>query len=212
MSEIATITYDGNTVTFADGTMWSIGETVPCGMGSLELRHTKRAGLHIVRLSGSGGFSYSVRLRQSGEYRFGPSYGHRVKTPAEEKDPIRRVLRELDLGVKILMRETAESIFVSEHYADLFRAYPEGSTAWRWFTDGDLSRVSEEQSWRSQHAQEIDRMVEITGATYAVRIEDRVMRGFNNVQTRIVEILVWEDCDPAVLRNALKGVQATISS
>ena len=95
------ITKKGEQV-FLEQEEWKIGEEFNMGCGSVELKKTKKAGLHVVRYSGSGNFTYVLKLHKDGDYILGANYGHRKKSPEEEKEPIKRVLRELEIPLSVL--------------------------------------------------------------------------------------------------------------
>ena len=201
---------EGDQVFFADGTPFAVGQRARMGLGEIELRNTKKAGLHVVRLSGSGHFSYSLKLTREGEYRLGPSYGHRVRTPEEETDPIKRILREMGIPISQLRRmEEGEPLETSEYSCDIWRAYPHGTSTHRWETDGKIEVVTEDRrSMRHVNqycGDEISRTVRIREATYAISSGSYVQMN-SAIVTRLWEVVVWPNCDPTTLANALASI------
>ncbi len=96
-----TITFNGRNVRFSNGAPFYPGETVLSGMGYLRL--VKKGSEFLVRrFSGGGKWAYDCQLEQPGQYNFGPTYGHRVIQPNEEKDPNKRVLRVFEISVSRL--------------------------------------------------------------------------------------------------------------
>lgn len=162
----------------------SVGQTYPAGFGSIQLRDTPRNGLHVVKLTCNGNYVYSLRLICDGTYRIGPRFGHRVVDPAEEPDPIRRVLREYDVPVTNLVRVNHEFIKIGEaHYpveADYVRL-PNAYHGHFWVTDGVLEGNV------------------ITGAGYAISFNHARV----NSEKKPNKVLVWPNCDTERLRQDL---------
>ncbi len=196
----------GTVVKMADGTPLAVGQQVSMGLGSIELRNTERVGLHIVRLSGSGHFKYSLKLSRDGNYRLGPDRGHRVVTPSEETDPIKRILREMDIPVSNLIRATEPTLEVGERWYDNDHC-PNGRPTKRWITDGRKTEVNSETR-EQPHGYfgggGYDNSV-IEGASYAVCVDSgRYMNGCD--WTRPGRIVVWMHCDQAKLANVLAPI------
>jgi hypothetical protein len=98
MAKIVDMVFDGESL-YLNGDLLQAGDQFALGLGSIEYRDTRKAGKHLVRFSGSGKFSYTLKLRQPGTYRMGARYGHRIKRAEEEPDPVRRLLREFGHSV-----------------------------------------------------------------------------------------------------------------
>ena len=188
---------------------FNLGQQVSMGLGSIELRNTKKAGLHIVRTSSSGHFKYSVRLNREGRFRLGPDRGFRVVSPEEENDPIKRVFREMDIPMsKLRQMSEGEVLKISTYSCDIDRAYPDGTEINRFVTDGteNTKEVSSRDmtSVNQYCGPEISEAGTITGATYAVEI---VRHAHNQYIGKYVgEVVVWPSCDPAVLADVLAPV------
>lgn len=200
MARWITIEKSGNAVRFEDGTPFTVGQRVSMGLGSIELRDTKKAGLHVVRLSSNGHFSYSFKLKRDGQYRLGPNRGHRVVTAAEETDPIKRVLREMDIPVSKLCRmEAGSALPISTYDCDIRRAYPSGTTTNWYLTDGKQTTEvtsSKDMTGVNQFCgPEVSEVGAITGATYAIETVRRVHMN-SCIGRYIGTVAVWPGCDP----------------
>lgn len=196
-------------VSIVDNKTFSVGQSVSMGLGSIELRNTKKAGLHIVRLSSNGHFKYSLRLTRDGRYRLGPNGGYRVVPPEEEKDPIKRVLREMDIPMSKLQRMSKDEVLkISTYSCDIDRAYPDGTETNRWETDGkedfEVTHTRDMTSVNQYCSPEIHAAGTIAGATYAVEI---VRHAHNQYIGKYVgDVAVWPGCDPKILANVLAPV------
>lgn len=208
MAKWITIEKRGAKVFYGDGNEFTVGTSVKVGVGSVELRQTLEAGLHVVRLSGTGRFSYVLRLTKDGEYRLGPKFGHRVKEAVKENDPIRRVLRLADVPVGVLkVMVEGEPLIISTYSVDLDRAYHVGATEWWYETDG--KEQTQENSRRKVGnqfcADEVHASGTITGATYAVCV-DRTVLGTGGTRKSISQVAVWPGCDPVKLAAVIAPV------
>jgi len=206
MSKIINITFCAGRVYDPDGEEWTVGTRRKLGLGEMELRETPRAGLHMVRFSAGGNFVYSLPLRREGIYRLGASYGHRVRQPSEEQDPILRVLRERDIPVSCLRRQESSAPLRAEaKITSIELAYPAGSCRWDWISDGDreIVAVDPEDPGRQE--------IEITQATWAIQLIERV--ALNGAIRRFVgSVIVWPDCDPAALAAGLDRILSVSSA
>jgi hypothetical protein len=184
-----------------------IGEEVPMGFGSIVLRDSPKKGLHIIRLSGEGHPRYTLRLRREGKYRLGPDYGGRVISAAEERHPIKRVLRLLELGVHRL-RLSGGEFLLTTHERCVF--LPDGSEriySRLIITDGEKDLCGSRQGGSTtQH------FIRVTGASYAFACES-VQNRTRGFRIFIPQVWTWPHCDPAVLestlRSALTGTPVT---
>lgn len=206
MAKWTEIQKQGVEVRFVDGTPFAVGQQVSMGLGSIELRNTQKAGLHVVRLSGSGHFKYSLKLSRDGNYRLGPDRGHRVVTPSEEADPIKRTLREMEIPVSNLVRATEPSLQIGERWYDNGHC-PNGRPTNRWITDGRKTEVNSETR-EQPHGYfgggGYNNSV-IEGASYAVCVDSgRYMNGCG--WTRPGQIVVWSHCTPTALASALASI------
>jgi hypothetical protein len=101
-----------------------------------QLRNTPSCGLHICKFSKDNDYLYTVQLKPGYTYKLGPSYGHRLITPEEEKDPVKRVLRKHNVSInrlKKLKDEEPASFRVIN--VDLDKE-PSGSRCMNFVTDG----------------------------------------------------------------------------
>jgi hypothetical protein len=180
-----------------------VGDSVKSGIGSIELRKTQRAGLHMVRLSGSGGFNYSLPLHRDGTYRMGPSWGHRVKEATEESDPIKRVLREMGIPVSVLKKGEEQPLSVSSRWYDNHHC-PNGRATTRWVTDGNTSEAREEILEQASGYFNGGGCYHytISGATYAIQVSGGQVHSRSR-EDRPATIVVWPGCDPKKLGDAL---------
>lgn len=198
MAKWITITKSGADVRLKDGSRWTLGEKVNVGAGAFELRETKKAGLHVVRFSGRGNYRYHIKLGRDGQYRLGAHRGHRIVPATEEKDPIKRILREMDLPVSILQRATTPTLEVGERWYDNGHC-PNGRNTNRWIHDGRRTEMSSEELEKPRgffRGGGYDTAV-IEDASYAVRFDKG--RGWS----RPGAVVVWDKCDPTTLANAL---------
>lgn len=84
--------------------------TPPQGQNVIySLRHTPRAGRHIVAMSRDGAFKYSTRCNKPGTYCLGPEYGYRRIPDEEEGCPIRAALRRHGLSPTIVQTVPPET-------------------------------------------------------------------------------------------------------
>jgi len=207
-----TVRVSGHQVDELIGDEWRpmpLGQRQPLGLGSVELRRTPKAGLHLVRFSSSGRFKFALPLHRDGVYRVGAEYGHRVVPPSEEPDPIKRQLRLRGIPVSSLLRQSAgEPLQVTRHRADIERACPAGSRRWWWETDGDLAWEIVDQRWTGW-AYTDDSVGEITSATWAIELIERVVTN-GAIVGRIGRVVVWPDCDPDDLGAALDRAMADV--
>lgn len=217
MAIIFNLEFDGTLVTFAEdvpvvegprvGDTLKVGVAVRMGLGSIELRETKKAGLHIVRLSSSGRFVYALRLTQPGEYRLGPSFGHRVKPVTEEKDPILRVLRRHNVPVSHLIRHDRP-----DQELLVWTVIPDNShnASWRpekWVVSNGLEEVIESVQTRQPVGYsfgERTEKVRVSGATWALEYSASYTCT-NAVASAKTYVHVWPGCNPAELDKAFTG-------
>lgn len=197
-------------------TTMEVGVRYPMGLGEIELRDTKKAGLHIVRFSMSGRFVYTLKLDQDGEYRLGSQFGHRVKTSREETDPITRVFRELEIPVsRLRLRKMTEGEGVlpdaTSRACALWNAMPTNEHLSYWLTDGRWERgevVSFKNFAHDPHCRQTHPTVSydgsIVGATYAIQMRWELHMG-GAIGRHIWAVVVWPGCDPDVLKAALIG-------
>jgi hypothetical protein len=209
MSQWSTFKIDGETATINDRII-SVGESVKSGLGSIEFRKTQKTGLHMVRLSGSGRFKYALPLSKDGTYRMGPSWGHRVKDPVEEKNPLIRVCRELEIpisNVNIVMGKTLDGVEVTVGGSHCQHSTTDSNSWLDLHTDGNATNVTEPETVQSHMNQYHVGCIcstwtqVIRGGTWAV-ITLRKTRCFAGVSKVIV---AGEGCDPETLRLAIKG-------
>jgi len=81
--------------------------------GAMQLRDTKK-GLHMAVFSKSGKFQYSTSMRRDGKYQFGLRFGHRIIETSEEKHPIKKVMRALQIPVgKLKLMKSDEPLTIS---------------------------------------------------------------------------------------------------
>lgn len=188
MSKWIEVNVDDNQWVIIDGRPWRIGEEIACGMGSFVLRDTPKAGLHAVRLSGSKRFTYSVKLRRPGRYRLGAEYGFRVKPPEEETDPIKRVLREMEIPLSHLS----------------YRQEVRWGKVLSWSTRRfeSLEFFGAKREIRPQDDGCCQYLVQLPPAACIVvlRVEDNWEP---RSQWRLADIVVDKACQPATLRKAL---------
>lgn len=205
MSIWKTIEKSGDVVTLEGGTPFSVGQKISMGLGSIELRNTPKAGLHVVRFSGSGHFTYSIRLTRDGQYRLGSGRGHRVVPSKEEADPIKRILRELDIPVSILERTDVAVLEVDERWYDN-QCCPNGRNTHNWVTDNyrGKSMISSEVLEEAHGCFSGGGRCSITieGVTYAIRVDSGRYMGGSSWH-RPGKVVVWPNCDPAKLGDAL---------
>lgn len=181
-------------VFFESGDEFVVGSSRKMGMGTIELRETRKAGLHVVRLSAQGRFTYALLLRKDGEYRLGASRGHRVIPPAEEKDPIKRVLREFGVPVSKLRIADKSTLEVDDRWYDN-SACPVGRKTHRWLTDGEMTQTAYIVLERPEGFFHGGGRTEytISDATCAVCAGGG----------RITDVVVWPGCEPGALADVI---------
>lgn len=207
MSVSIDVVEEAGAVRTVGGNLNPPGTKFNLGMGYIEVRRTKKAGLHVVRFSGKGNYTYSLRIEPGNLYRIGASYGHMVKLPEKETDPLLRVLRELCLPTKLLKKmEEGESIEVSAFYRDVHR-FSHPASSWRWVTDGNRTLVSSvcEKSYPGTHCgDDVRDELTLSGGKWAIQLTDTVAMG-GGVRHTVSSILVWPGCDAQALKEALKN-------
>lgn len=206
MTQWTGLTVIGGKVSFSEsGAEFAVNQRVPMGNGSIELRKTTKAGLHVVRFSGSDRFVFALRLGKDGRYRLGADRGHYVVEASEETDPIKRVLREMEIPVsKLTVMREGEVLNISTFSCDIQRSYPVGTTTNRYETDGkeQSKPVSERRVPGSQYcAPEVHAEGKIGGATYAIEIIRRMHGG--GVGIYVGRVIVWPGCDPVALADKI---------
>ncbi len=188
---------------------FNVGQNIKMGLGSIELRKTQKAGLHVVRLSSGGHFKYSLKLNREGTFRLGPDHGYRVVAPEEEKDPIKKILREMNLPIsKLRIMGAGETLEISTYSCDIHRAYPDGTETNEWKTDGkeqtEVDSFVDMRKVNQYCAPEVSAKGTIAGATYAVEVVQHAHN--SNIGTYIGKIVVWPNCDPRMLANVLAPI------
>jgi hypothetical protein len=190
MARIVTFQVLGGKVFFGERELSDGEESHP--NGSIGYFRLQAGGL--VRCSGSGQVQYRFRFAGDGEYRAGPEFAHRVKSPEEERDPIKRVLREVGVPVSKIRRLT-----VGEGYetslgstGDLARGTYE---FYGFSTDGDKSKTFCLDGGDHQNFQ-------VTHGSYVV--EWGTYR--RNQRRWICQVVVWPHCDPLELKTAIQAV------
>lgn len=190
-----------------EGTALPMDTPIGMGVGSIELRNTPKMGLHIARFSGGGRFVYSLRLWPGSRYRLGPDRGHRVVPPREEKDPIKRVLRELDIPVSRLVRTEAPTLEVGERWYDNHHCGV-GRDTTEWVTDGQKTLLSTEQ-WEGAHGYFAGGGYDkyrLSEANYVLKVEtSRSMNGSD--YRRVGQIIVWPTCSPDGLKQGILALE-----
>ena len=137
----------------------------------------------------------------------GPRYAHRVVNPADEVDPLKRVLRERGIGLsQVKWMEQGETLEVSEFSCDIQRSYSAGTSTRRWKTDGKVEVAGENVKFSPQTNQycgpEAHSSIRIIGGSWAVASGQYVqVNGL--ITSRIWEVAIWPGCDPAKLAEAL---------
>lgn len=81
---------------------WPVGEKLVRDSDSLELKKSRRAGLHFVRFSSGGQFMWSYRLRREGYHLLLKDGGRQPKSAAKEQDPILAVLRQMGAPINVV--------------------------------------------------------------------------------------------------------------
>ena len=189
-----------------EGSPMRVGESRSMGIGRIFLR-AKGGFYYMVRVGGSGVTKYTIGLKRDGAYRLGPDYGHRIRSPEEEIDPIRRVLRQKGISFsKVRWMGAGETLEVGEFSCDIDRAYKAGTSTRHWRTDGKVEVVEEDvKSFRhiNQYCgPEVHGTIRISEATYAISSGNYVqMNGI--VAARLWELAIWPGCDPVKLAETL---------
>lgn len=205
MSKIGTVEYSNNTVTMS-GEEMVVGQPVKLGLGKLELQKNERGKLQIARFSNSGQFQYAVKLNRDGQYRFGPRFGHYVKPSRKERDPIKRILRDMNIPVSNLEQITEATLEIGERWYDNSHC-PNGRSTNKWIHDGRETSVNSEML-EQPHGYFGGGGCEtsvIEGASYAICVDSgRHMNGSS--WTRPGQIVVWPNCEPKALAGALASI------
>lgn len=205
MSQMIELAVKSGKVSMKDGNEIAVGQIIKVGLGSFELRKTQKAGLHMVRFSGNNNFIYTQSLNSDGRYRLGAKYGFRVTEVEEEPDPIKKVLRTMDIPVShlVVMKE-GEIFSFSAFTCDIWRNYHEGTTTNRLETDGQQESqvTSSKRVPGNQYCgPEVHSEGQISGATWAIEIVHRMHTG--GVGSYVGRIVVWPGCNPVELANKL---------
>lgn len=193
----------------ADGQTLAVNESIPVGLGSIQLRNTKKAGLHMVRLSGSQRFKYSLPLHRDGDYRMGPNWGHRIKDPTEEKNGFLRVCRELEVPIsRVVMVEspTLDGLEVEVGGILCSHSTSDNNSKIILWTDGETACVTEPERVKSHMNQY---HVGCPCSTWTKKIKGGSWAITTLKKTRyyagVSKVWIAKTCDPETLRLALLG-------
>ncbi len=130
----------------------------------------------------------------------------RVVNANEETDPIKQILREMDIPMSKLVQATTPTLEVGERWYDNDHC-PNGRPTNRWITDGRKTWVNSEMREQPHgyfRGGGSDSFV-IEAAGYAVRVDHgRYLNGCD--WTRPSQIVVWSHCDPAKLADVLAPI------
>ncbi len=205
MSKWIEVQVKNQNVTFTNnGNTLPLWQSVSMGLGSIELRKTQKAGLHIARFSKNGNFTYSIRLKQDGTYRLGPERGHRVIPPSEEKDPFKRILRMLDLPVNSIEWVEDPILRIRTRWYDNQHC-PNGRDTTHWEHDGEVIEVNTEmiEQPSGNYFSGGGTIYEaIKNASYAISISGG--RHLNGCEwSRPSRVVVWKHCKPETLAEVL---------
>jgi len=174
------------------------GIRYPLGLGSIELRETPRAGLHIVRWSSRGHFNYALKLKKEGAYKLGPSYGHRVIPPDEEQDPIKRVLRKYNIPISHLERlESEEQCRALRTVTNIGSCAHEGTTEYYFLTDGEA--ICEEERDEGRYY-----IYRFQGSSYVLRM--KIYQHLACWKHYLDRVVVFPNCTPEKLEAALAKI------
>lgn len=190
------------------------GEEMAFGVGYLQV---SRSGgrISVRRLSGGRNVTYTMTLNPGETYRLGARYGHRLRKPSEELDPLLRVLREEGVPVSRLVRmEEGENLEYVEHLRDVAR-FSSPASMTRWHSDGTAIRGEREVLRRYEHINphcfpDSEEVGVIQDATWAIL--ETISTSLGGGLTRdIAKVHVWPDCDAEALRQAIRDIRAKIT-
>jgi hypothetical protein len=123
-----------------------------------------------------------------------------------EKDPIAALLPLMEIPISALVRAETPDIQVEGRWYDNQHC-PNGRDTYHWLHDGRETVVEEERLEQSSgyFGGGGRRSLRIEGATWAVRVDSG--RHLNGCEwTRPGRVVVWDQCDPTALANALAPV------
>ncbi len=188
------------------------GEELPFGVGYLQVFSEKGGRIGVRRLSGGRNETYALILRTGETYRLGARYGHRVRRPDKEQDPIIRVLREEGVPVSHLVRMKAgETLEYTDRIRDISRFSRPVSMS-RWHSDGfailgEKTIIREYPGTHCFPDSESDGVIH--DATWAIQETIGTTLG-GGLSREITRIHVWEGCEPETLRQALRDIRGGI--
>lgn len=191
------------------------GEEMAFGVGYLQVYRNSGGRISVRRLSGSRSVTYTVTLVPGETYRLGPRYGHRVRRPDEEKDPILRVLREESVPVSRLVRMgEGEDLEYVERLRDVAR-FSSPASMTRWHSDGVAERGDKVVLRRYEHINphcfpDSEEVGVIQDATWAILETISTTTG-GGLSRDITRVHVWPDCDAEELRQAIRDVREKIT-
>jgi len=180
---------------------------IPMGVGELVLRKTKSGWLGIRKTS-TNKVAYKIHMKKNNIYKLGPHYGHRVVEPSEERDPIKRVLREFGIPIRRL-RKGAETERLVIHWkkGGLWK-WNEGACQWTYFHDGAETVVDYREDNKTQFASEITKFIEISDYSYIIEVTERILMG-GSIREDISQVIVRDVVEPEKLRKALAEISNT---
>lgn len=128
---------------------------------------------------------------------------HRYSPPAQETDPVTRILRQGELPSWIVKEAGEPTLTTEERWYDNSHC-PNGRPTNYWLTDGQMI---EEASFEMEKPHGYfggggRRIVRIEGATYAIRI-DASRYGNGLAWSKPSQVLTWPGCDREALANVL---------
>lgn len=199
-----------------------LDETVTMGQGSLTLKKSFSCSAHqveAVRKGAKGRTTYSLIMGLGERYKVGTKFGHRVKPPEEENDPIKRILRKFNIPVG------DPKVFEGavERYLDVMNCESESvycpgagdywdNWEYKWvikhdevFADGDI-----------EGEEEIDFLLYYGGSFTISNASVIVICHIRQVEEEpeqrwISEILIKDGCDPEVLKRQLIEAQSFLA-
>jgi hypothetical protein len=185
-------------VRFADETgneAMRLGDIVSMGQGTIQLRHNGQ--FEIIRRSKDGDVTYRIVLEREGDYLLGPNHGLFLLPWREEQDPLKRLLRRLEIPfghVSSMAKNSPLTIFEKDgNHWDRF------SWSSSFLTDGTKVLSGGEEA---------ERQGNIAAATYAVQVKEcGGSSGDTHRRKFIGHIYLWPGCDLSVLASVLADVK-----
>lgn len=184
-----------------------LGQSIPMGRGRLEYYKSEDGKLMLRRLSTNGNETWPpLALHVCGRYKVGSKFAHYVVGSEEETDPIKRILREMEIPIKTLRP------FEGSLELELSTSGPQ-TCEWHYshheayFTDGQATDNMTERYYRQGYSaliKDATCVVVVRNETEPVWSQTEYDKVNRTRETDVVvKVYVTNNCKPEKLREIL---------